>query len=212
MRVGVVSDIHCDVTGLALALDAVGDVDELFCPGDIVNEFRFSDEACALLRERDARMVMGNHDEVFLSSMLALRSSVRADRPANLRLLRNLPLTMNTRINGKSLLMAHGSPIGLKWDYIYPHDKRKLAQIGELGYDIVILGHTHYPMMARVGRTLIINPGSCQETRSPVNRELLTCIVLDTQTDEVRLIGVPDPKFPGHATVVARDCRFEEFQ
>ena len=44
----------------------MGDVDELLCAGDMVEEYRFSNETVALLRDRDARCVLGNHDLGFL--------------------------------------------------------------------------------------------------------------------------------------------------
>ena len=42
MRLGIVSDIHCNADALSLALERMGDVDELLCAGDAVFEYRFS--------------------------------------------------------------------------------------------------------------------------------------------------------------------------
>ena len=55
MRIGIVSDIHCNHEALRVALERMGDVDELLCAGDSVYQFRFSNEVMALLRERGAR-------------------------------------------------------------------------------------------------------------------------------------------------------------
>src|SRR3954454_17144662 len=65
MKVGVVSDIHCNVRGLSQALEIMGDIDELICLGDSIYEYRFSNEVVALLRERDAQVIVGNHEECF---------------------------------------------------------------------------------------------------------------------------------------------------
>ena len=35
-------------------------------------------------------------------------------------------------------------------------------------FDLVVLGHTHYPMSHKIGRTLVVNPGSVGQPR---NRE-----------------------------------------
>jgi hypothetical protein len=67
VRIGIVSDIHGNAAGLASALALMGDVDELLCAGDMVEEYRFSNETIAILREREARCVLGNHDLGFLS-------------------------------------------------------------------------------------------------------------------------------------------------
>ena len=62
-----------------------------------------------------------------------------------------------------------------------------------LGLTIVILGHTHYQMAHRVGRVLVINPGSAGEPRDPRNDFQLSFAVLDTESDEVRFGSFPDP-------------------
>ena len=55
MRIGIVSDIHGNARGLALALERMGTVDELLCAGDMVEEFRFSNKTVEILRDRDAK-------------------------------------------------------------------------------------------------------------------------------------------------------------
>ena len=50
MKLGIVSDLHCNIDGLKHALDIMGSVDELLCLGDSIYEYRFSNEVVALLR------------------------------------------------------------------------------------------------------------------------------------------------------------------
>jgi len=57
--------------------------------------------------------------------------------------------------------------------------------------DILILGHTHVPMVKRVGSTLVVNPGSIGESRSMEPGRPVSYAVLDTDSEEV-FIG----KFP----------------
>jgi len=38
VRIGIVSDLHCNFAGLSQALDRMGDVDELICLGDSIWE------------------------------------------------------------------------------------------------------------------------------------------------------------------------------
>ncbi|MCH7661594.1 MAG: metallophosphoesterase, partial [Euryarchaeota archaeon] len=66
MKLGIVADIHCNIAGLRIALDRMGPVDELICAGDAVYQFRFSNEVIALLKERNARYILGNHERVLL--------------------------------------------------------------------------------------------------------------------------------------------------
>ena len=67
LKVGIVSDLHCNLQGLDLALEAMGDVDELLCLGDSIFEYQFSNDVVARLKERGAHIIQGNHEEVFLS-------------------------------------------------------------------------------------------------------------------------------------------------
>ena len=50
MRIGIVSDLHGNINGLDLALERMGDVDEVCRPGDAFNQDRFSNEVVARLR------------------------------------------------------------------------------------------------------------------------------------------------------------------
>lgn len=66
MKIGIVSDLHCNHHGLQRALDIIGDVDELICLGDSIYEYRFSNEVVRILRDRGAHVILGNHEEGFL--------------------------------------------------------------------------------------------------------------------------------------------------
>ena len=58
MKIGVVSDIHCNAAGLKAALQRLDAADEILCLGDSILEFRFSNEVAAILRERNADTVV----------------------------------------------------------------------------------------------------------------------------------------------------------
>ncbi len=88
--------------------------------------------------------------------------------------------------------MVHGSPFEPHNEYIYPNSP-SLSRLATIDADYVILGHTHYQMAERVGRTLVINPGSAGEARDARNAFQLSYAVLDTETDEVRLRRLPGP-------------------
>jgi len=192
MRLGIVSDIHCNAAGLARALEAMGEIDELICAGDAIYQFRFSNEVVGQLRERGAHLIHGNHEETFLS-----RDGVRAQQAPWIQAdlldyLREQPATRRVQLNGKSLFVVHGSPWEPTREYLYPHTPT-LRRFADFDADYVIMGHTHYQMAERVGRTLLINPGSAGEARDPRNDFQLSFAILDTGTDEVRFGNFPDP-------------------
>jgi len=192
VRIGIVSDIHTNLAGLQTALALMGDVDELICAGDAIYQYRFSNEVVRLLRERGAHTIQGNHEAVFLGPHgERARASARVDAH-ELDWLAQRPHELQLRIGGKRLLVAHGSPFEPRYEYVYPHSP-VLSRFAELDTDIVILGHTHYQMARRVGRVLVINPGSAGEARDARNGFQLSYAVLDTETEEVNFRDYADP-------------------
>lgn len=192
MKVGILADVHCNHEALAIALERMGDVDELLCAGDAVYQFRFSNEVMQILRDRGARYILGNHEEVLLGKWGEHTRAARWVRGDDLAYMAAQPSRIDTWVNGKSLMMVHGSPWEPHNEYIYPNSPA-IARFAAIGSDYVILGHTHYQMAERVGRTLVINPGSSGEPRDPRNVFRLSYAVLETETDEVRFDNFPDP-------------------
>ena len=186
MRIGIVSDIHCNVDGLRAALDRMGDLDELLCAGDLMYGFRFSNEVVEELRARGARTVQGNHERTLLSPAgVRARSAAHVKRD-NLEYVAALERTLEVEVSGKKLLMLHGSPFEPFDEYLYPK-ARTLRRFVDLDADYVILGHTHYPMLEQIGKVLVINPGSAGEPAE------LSCAILDTDSGEVTFDTFPKP-------------------
>lgn len=192
MRIGLVSDIHCNAAGLQRALDLMGDVDELVCAGDAIYQYRFSSDVVRILRERGAHVIQGNHEEVLLGPHgERARAAASVDR-RELAWLAERPLEMRVDLGDKTLHIVHGSPWEPHREYLYPHTAT-LRRFQDFDADIVILGHTHYQMAERVGRTLLINPGSAGEPRDARNGFQLSYAVLDTETEHVTFTDYPDP-------------------
>jgi putative phosphoesterase len=193
MRIGIVSDIHTNAAGLAMAFDRMGPVDELFCAGDIVYQYRFGNEVIEMLRERNARCILGNHDLILLGPQGVRAREAAHVKPENLEYLRAQPLQLDVTYDGKRILMAHGSPFEPYDTYLYPRtpDLQRLAAIDA---DYIILGHTHYQMAEKIGKALVINPGSCGEARDDRNGRKLSYAILDIDTGEVTFDNYEVPK------------------
>ncbi len=192
MKLGIISDLHCNAAAVRVALERMGDVDELLCVGDVVFEYRFDNDVVELLRERGARTVLGNHDTVLLSSHGARARAAAHVRQANVDWLAAQPLTIEVRVDGKLLHMTHASPCAPHTQYVWP-GSAEVARIAEIDADFVILGHTHAQMAERVGRALLINPGSVGDPRDHTNGRQCSYAVLDTSTDEVTFDDFPTP-------------------
>jgi putative phosphoesterase len=192
LRVGIVSDIHCNWAGLTQALELMGAIDELLCLGDSMLEFRFSNEVVRLLKDRGAHVILGNHDEVILGPH-GDRARSRGDIDQSLvAWLGEQPHRKGLTLGGKRLLLVHSTPWEPRGDYIHPGDKQ-FRRFGEADADIVLYGHTHHQVVQRAGPVLVINPGSAGWARDHRNGRQLSCAVLDTATEEVRIIDYPDP-------------------
>jgi putative phosphoesterase len=193
MKLGIVSDIHCNARGLMQALASMGDIDELICLGDSIYEYRFSNEVVHILRDRDARVILGNHEEGFFGphgARARARDGVDRDLAGWLAA---QPHRRGLEIGGKSLLLVHSTPWEPRGAYIHP-ESGLLLRFAEAPADIVFYGHTHQQLARRIGRVLVINPGSAGEARDPRTHGQLSCAVLDTVSEEVRLIDFPDPQ------------------
>jgi putative phosphoesterase len=205
VRVGLVSDIHCNLAGLEGALDQMGAIDELFCAGDSVFQFRWSNEVIGRLRELGARVVLGNHEEILLGpdGVRAL-SNPKVDQDL-VRWLREQPYSLNVPVDGRQVMMTHSSPWQPWRDYHYPHESI-WARASELPCDALFVGHTHFQMAQRHGSTLVVNPGSAGDPRDHRNEFKLSCAVWDTVSDEVAFFDYDDPtrRFLGHSGQLSR--------
>lgn len=193
MRIGLLSDIHCNAGALERALEQMDTCDAILCAGDLVYQFRFSNEVLELLERRQVLAIPGNHDKMILYTRgHPLLSSPQVDR-RRLQFLADLPSNRELTIAGKRLAMFHGAP----WDdvagpiahYIFPGDRRLLGMLGRVDADVVVLGHTHVPFCTRVGNMLVVNPGSCGEARD--ESQTGSYAILDTQTEDVQFFRVP---------------------
>lgn len=193
MKIGVVSDVHCNAAGLLRALEILGDADELICLGDSIYEYRFSNEVIRILKDRGAHTILGNHEDGFLGPQGA-----RARRPewidrSLLQWLADRPKRLELEFGNKKLLAVHSTPWEPQGAYVYPHSSL-LDRFAEADADFVVYGHTHHQLARRVGRVLVINPGSAGEARDQGNGRQLSCALVDIVSEEVVVTNFPDAR------------------
>lgn len=199
MRLGLISDVHCNAAAFERALTELGPrVDEILLLGDLIHEYRFSNEVIARARGEGLRYVLGNHELGFLKHRAAApQAEVSPDLVAYLR---EVPLRLDLDIGGKRICVVHASPFPPYHDYLFSGSPL-LRRCAGLDADILLVGHTHVPMAERHHGTLVINPGSLGE--SPPGSALVSCAVLDTASETVELLRFPNPRHaPDAPTVV----------
>jgi putative phosphoesterase len=195
VRLGLISDVHGNIDALTIALAAmVDDVDEILMAGDAMHEYRFSNEVVEAVRAHGIRSILGNHEAGLLGPGGATARSVPTVRASNLDFVASLSHRLDTKVDGRALAMVHGSPFEPYSDYVVPGSPM-LRRCADVGVDVLVLGHTHVPMVERVGSCLVVNPGSLGESRDRAHPRDVSYAILDTASLEVEVRRFPDPRF-----------------
>jgi predicted phosphodiesterase len=202
MRVGLLSDIHANLVALEAVLAALGKVDALWVTGDTVGYGPDPSETLALLRERKAVLVQGNHDRAvatgegieFFHDRAGVAARLHAEwlSAAERDELSALPTVH--KVEGFTL--CHGSLRDPLWEYV-TSPEAAMATLRIAQTDYCCNGHTHIPalftMMGDVGvlvrpgpetshqleRRTLLNPGSVGQPRDGDPRAAYA--VLDTE-------------------------------
>jgi predicted phosphodiesterase len=215
MRIAVLSDIHGNIPALEAVLSAVGSIDAVWQLGDVVGYGPEPDETIAVLAERSAIGVRGNHDAAAVGMIDAdafnddARRAVlwTADRlgETSRAWLRDLPEVLAQ----DEFTLAHGSPRDPIWEYVYSTPVAR-ANFAVLETRHALIGHTHVPLVFREDdglvemlaptdgsrlvldeRRTILNPGSVGQPRDGDPRAC--AMTLSTDTREVEWHRVPYP-------------------
>jgi predicted phosphodiesterase len=158
MRLAILSDIHSNLPALEAVLadlDGSG-VDELWCLGDVVGYGAQPDQCTALVAERCAVCLVGNHDlavlgELDISSFSpAAAAAVRwtrdvADRDT-LDYLRRLEPSDESR----DAAVYHASPRDPVWEYVLWPDQAAEC-IAVQAARVSLIGHSHVALFFVMG-------------------------------------------------------------
>jgi hypothetical protein len=132
VRIAILSDIHDNLWNLAAALESVASAEVLICCGDLCSPF-VMDELARFPGQ--VQIVFGNNDADLFR--ITRKSSPRVQVHGEL---------FETDLDGRRVAAHHFDSIA-----------RRLAESGQ--YDLLCYGHNHRFHVARIGRTLAVNPG-----------------------------------------------------
>ena len=174
MRVLVVSDLHGNLEALRAVVAAEPRVDRVLCLGDLVDYGPRPDEVATWVREHALATVRGNHDNAVAfgedcrSAPLFRRLSVESRRKTtpmlsaeNLTFLRSLPTRTSLVLDGVRLELLHAAPGDPLFQYLPAShaDAWREAARG-IDADLILVGHTHLPVILDLGDKRMVNPGS----------------------------------------------------
>lgn len=182
MKLALLGDIHGNAAALQSVLAAVtlSGVESLLITGDLVGYYFAPQDVLELLQPWHRYVVRGNHEDMlcaaqndrkFLAQVDArygtgVRIALEQLNGQQLDELCSLPHPLKIEIDGCRMQLCHGAP----WDndcYIYPDAQSALMErCAVQDFDMVVLGHTHYPMRRLIGNTLVVNPGSVGQPRN----------------------------------------------
>lgn len=190
MKIGIISDIHSNIYGLKAVLEQLKETDLILCAGDITGYYTFPNEVLDLLKDKDVKFIKGNFDQFILngySSNELIQESIDFTRsvitPENLDILKTAPTQLEFIFDHIKIAIFHGSPWQVD-EYINP-DYDQFDKFQKVDADLIILGHTHKPMIYEIGSKIVVNPGSCGQPRDFDTRASFA--IFDTQTSKAEL-------------------------
>ncbi|PIT88935.1 MAG: metallophosphoesterase [Candidatus Levybacteria bacterium CG10_big_fil_rev_8_21_14_0_10_36_7] len=220
MKIAFISDIHSNNLGLETVLSAMGTVDSIYCIGDITGYYPFPNEVIEEMKARNIISVMGNHDKYILQGFAPEKANEQVLKSVeftkkiiseeSLNYVKSLPEKIEATIDGKKVLICHGSPWDNLEERIYPNFPN-FEKFENIEQDIIVLGHTHYPMVVEIGGKIIVNPGSCGQPR---DYNLLSYIIWDTTSNlfDIKRVGWDIKRFKKESVKKGVDSKlFEVF-
>ena len=231
MRIAAITDIHANLPALEAVLEALDEagVEETWCLGDVLGYGAEPDACAALIRERCAISLVGNHDLAVLGALdIAAFSEAAAVAvewtrarvgEETLAFLREL----EPQGERQGIGLFHASPRDPVWEYVLSNEQADLGMDAS-GQRLGLIGHSHVALFfnrpeqgsrdetrgaqASDGALLdldggewLINPGSVGQPRDGDPRA--SWLELDTEEETALFHRVPYEIERAAASIVA---------
>lgn len=205
MKLGIITDIHSNVTALNVVLKEFEKikVDKIICCGDIIGIGPNPEEVVQTLIQLKNKMiaVRGNHEQYLLEGLpknvhdnkrgMSLKEIQNHQwtfsnvSKQSKEFLEKLPIEQNIQIQNQKIYIIH-YPMdndGKYKRYIKnstPEEQEEL--FNEIDSDIFIYGHTHIPSIKKKDKKWYINTGSLG---CPLNNHVSNAGVLEIEEDKI---------------------------
>jgi diadenosine tetraphosphatase ApaH/serine/threonine PP2A family protein phosphatase len=148
--IGIVSDVHSNLLALEAVLSHMGEVDALWCLGDLVGYGPWPNECVGLLRERGVVAIAGNHDLAAVGSITTEEFNPDAARATAWTTDHLSPETRayleelepHSVVDG--ITLAHGTPNEPIWEYLLNNGTAAVS-FECFETQVCLVGHTHIP-------------------------------------------------------------------
>jgi putative phosphoesterase len=211
-RIALIADIHANLPALEMVLSHVKEqqIDTIWNLGDSVGYGAFPDQVIQRLRQEDITSLQGNYDLKVIRFPLTkkkLRKNKRQEKyqafkwayenlsPDNRHYLTTLPDVLPIQIEGKNLLLVHGSPASSE-ELVTPETpKARLKELTKMAYayfpmdkrvDLIGFGHSHLSFSKYLQNVWFVNCGSVGRPDDGDPRASYTIIEIDQQAISVQ--------------------------
>jgi putative phosphoesterase len=202
MKLAIMSDIHSNKYALKEVFHFLNGqkIDKFIFLGDFFGYYPWAQETFELIKPNlnKSIQILGNHDSLIIQNETpeilpeywdVIQHNKQQLPDDVLFWLKELTASKNFEIDGLKFKIFHGTPDDPLMGRFYPDDMKIYDWFPQKG-EIILLGHTHYPILKNVDNGgIIINPGSVGQSRDG-NLSSSFCI-LDTLSLEINFYRVP---------------------
>lgn len=214
-KLAVFSDLHANLPAMEAVRDHIkqGAYDGVYCLGDIGGYAAEPNEVQSVVMEMGCPTLLGNYDEgvgfnlgdcgchyvktfdIEMSNISFLWTREQTT-DANKAWLRELPREIRLEIEGRNVLLCHGSPAS-NTEYLFENRSEGYLKRFTPGgkqdahADLIIFGHTHVPYHRVVDGVDFVNTGSVGRPKDGDPRAGYAVLTLDgdrIDVEEVRLL------------------------
>ncbi len=171
MKILVISDIHANLAALKTVIKAAGEVDAVWCLGDVVGYGPNPNECVELIRKQSNLIcLLGNHDAACIGKMSVEtfnhEARLAVDWTRSVLTLENREFLLDRpeTVVHNEVTLAHGSPREPVYEYLL--DVQSASEnFAYFSNDYCFIGHSHLPLMfastnGQEGTRLVFPPPS----------------------------------------------------
>ena len=176
MKIAIISDLHGNYEALRSLPTGY---DELWILGDLVN---YGPEPAAVVgfaRTNSTVVIRGNHDNS-IGFDVDPRCTVRYQKMADLtrrytasalekeqkQFLRLLPLKLELEREDTRFYLCHAKPSDPLYGYCPEESDEWVEELEQVNADVLLVGHTHTPFIRKIGKKIVVNPGSLGQPKT----------------------------------------------
>ena len=214
-KLAIFSDVHANLPAMEAVVGHIerGGYDGIYCLGDLGGYASEPNEVQALVMEMGCPTVLGNYDEgvgferndcgchyvkpfdIEMSDVSFLWTREQTS-PENKAWLRTLPREIRLEVEGRPVLLCHGSPRSTTEYLFEARSDGYLKQFTPGGKDdahaeVIVFGHTHVPYHRMVEGVHFVNTGSVGRPKDEDPRAGYCVLTLDGDRVTAEQVRVP---------------------